>query len=376
MNRLPGLDNLRALAIVVVMLFHATGALPVALQPFAAYGWMGVDLFFVLSGYLIGAQLLKPYARGERPSWTDFYRRRAYRVLPAYLAVLGLYYAVPAWREARTLSPAWEFLTFTENLFIDYRVNQAFSHVWSLCIEEHFYLVLPLLAAPLLRSRRALGRTLAASSAIVLTGVAIRAYILLHILQPLGPASDDYGVVYIQKLYYPTYTRLDALLFGVLLAAAALFQPALWARLQRAATALNCAALALLGVALWLFHDRFDSATGSAAWATVVGFPLLALALALLVAGGTRTRWAIPGAKPVALLAYSLYLTHKEVIHLVRHLLPEFTDEHRWGALGLYVIACFTVATGLYFGVERPFLRLRDRGVRRVEVAALPDPAI
>jgi peptidoglycan/LPS O-acetylase OafA/YrhL len=67
---------------------------------------MGVDLFFVLSGYLIGTQLLRPYAAGSRPLWRDFYRRRLYRVLPAYLAVLLLYVLVPAWREAPHLSPA------------------------------------------------------------------------------------------------------------------------------------------------------------------------------------------------------------------------------------------------------------------------------
>jgi peptidoglycan/LPS O-acetylase OafA/YrhL len=64
--------------------------------------------------------------------------RRAFRVLPAYLTVLLFYFAIPGFREAPGLSPAWQFLTFTENFRIDYLHDQAFSHVWSLCVEEHF----------------------------------------------------------------------------------------------------------------------------------------------------------------------------------------------------------------------------------------------
>jgi peptidoglycan/LPS O-acetylase OafA/YrhL len=104
---------------------------------------MGVDLFFVLSGYLIGSQLLKPFRSGEHPRLWDFYRRRLYRILPAYLAVLALYFLVPVWREQDGISPLWQFLTFTENFFVDYAKNEAFSHVWSLCVEEHFYCCCP-----------------------------------------------------------------------------------------------------------------------------------------------------------------------------------------------------------------------------------------
>src|ERR1700677_1500492 len=90
-NRLPGLDTLRALAIAEVMVFHLRGLLPDAFQPIARFGWMGVDLFFVLSGYLIGSQLLKPVRDGRRVSLLGFYRKRAYRILPVYLVVLALY---------------------------------------------------------------------------------------------------------------------------------------------------------------------------------------------------------------------------------------------------------------------------------------------
>jgi peptidoglycan/LPS O-acetylase OafA/YrhL len=68
-TRLPGLDTLRAFAVLVVMLYHLSifGELPKSLLPVTAYGWMGVDLFFVLSGFLNGQQVLKPYRQGQRP---------------------------------------------------------------------------------------------------------------------------------------------------------------------------------------------------------------------------------------------------------------------------------------------------------------------
>lgn len=90
MQRLPGLDTLRAAAIVWVMLFHSwvVGGLGPHFDWLSRYGWVGVDIFFVLSGFLIGSQVLVPLARGERLDLIDFYRRRAYRILPAF-AVAG-----------------------------------------------------------------------------------------------------------------------------------------------------------------------------------------------------------------------------------------------------------------------------------------------
>lgn len=161
------------------------------LERLHALAWMGVDLFLVLSGYLIGTQLLRPYATGSRPLWRDFYQRRFYRVLPAYLAVLLLYVLVPAWREAPHLSPAWQFLTFTENLFVDYAHNQAFSHVWSLCVEEHFYLVLPLLVGGLML-RPSFAKAAVTTGALVLIGIGLRASALHYLLRYWGVWSRLY----------------------------------------------------------------------------------------------------------------------------------------------------------------------------------------
>lgn len=209
--RVPGLDLMRAIAILWVMLFHFRFmvTLPHILYWPSRYGWMGVDLFFVLSGYLIGSQLMRPYLRGAAPSLGGFYFRRAFRILPAYLSVLALYFATPGFREAPGLSPAWQFLTFTENFRINYAVDQAFSHVWSLCVEEHFYLVLPLLVLVLMRKPR-FGMVVTLILAILALGIAVRGCIYLHQLRPLLLAGDNqFYLRYVERIYYPTYTRFD-----------------------------------------------------------------------------------------------------------------------------------------------------------------------
>jgi len=215
------------------MLFHLGWLLPKSFGPVSRFGWMGVDLFFVLSGYLIGSQLLKPYLAGERPSIAGFYRRRIYRILPAYLFVLSLYALLPVWREEDGISPLWQFLTFTENLFVDYSIHQAFSHVWSLCVEEHFYLLLPLLVLSMMR-KPSLWKTMTLLVSVVLLGIFLRAYVLVQELQPLG--ADNAGVKYIEHIYYPTYTHLDGLLAGVTLALIKIFRPAWWAAAARKVT--------------------------------------------------------------------------------------------------------------------------------------------
>ncbi len=176
-ERMRGLDTLRAFAILAVMSYHLYDLLPEWIQPAAHFGWIGVDVFFVLSGYLIALQLFRPYLQGNAPRLGTFYSRRLWRVLPTYLVVLSLYLSWPAWREDPHMSPAWEFFSFTENLSVNYHVDRAFSHVWSLCVEEHFYLFLPLLVLLLMR-RPTLRNALLTLAFFVLAGIAIRSYVV------------------------------------------------------------------------------------------------------------------------------------------------------------------------------------------------------
>ena len=148
---------------------------------------------------------------------------------------------------------------------------------------------------------------------------------------------------------------------------------------------LTITALAVTGCALWMLTDRADAVYGKTAAGMVFAYPILALGLGLITASALSenavlSRFKMPGAKTVAILAYSLYLTHKEVSAIVGRLMPHLQDEG--GARWLLILACssLAVATALYFAVERPFLLLRDRHLRlpksNAEAIAEAEPAI
>lgn len=358
-DRLPGLDLLRSIAILWVMLFHSfvVGGLGPSWSWLSRYGWMGVDLFFVLSGFLIGTQVLKPLARGERLSFTDFYLRRAFRILPAYWAVLLIYLLWPAFREAPGMEPWWKFVTFTMNLSIDYLQNTAFSHAWSLCVEEHFYWVFPLLAVWLTR-RPAIWKFAGLAALLVLIGIAARSAAWLH-NAAIDPQMDARNW-FVEDIYYPTWARLDGLLCGVALAVWKTFRPDHWTRAQRHANVALLAGLAVLALAFWLFADR----TGLLA--NAIGWPVLSLGLALLVFAGAGRNGivggrAVPGAGWLAAISYSLYLVHKAMYHVVQAHWGEQLQGTGVFAFVVYGVTAIVAGAVLHYLIERPFLRWRGR---------------
>jgi len=145
-HKLLGLDHLRALAITLVFLFHYRSfGHPKWEEKICTFGWTGVDLFFVLSGFLIAGQLFDKMARGKKISLKEFWIKRVFRIIPAFLTVVLLYSLFPVLREAEQFAPVWKYLTFTVNFGLDRNIYNAFTHSWSLCVEEQFYLVLPAL---------------------------------------------------------------------------------------------------------------------------------------------------------------------------------------------------------------------------------------
>ena len=343
---------------MLVVLYHAGlfgFVLPFEMQRF---GWIGVDLFFVLSGYLIGGQLLKAGAGGKELSVATFYRRRALRILPAYFVVVIVYYFLPAGlREYERMPPLWKFLTFTQNLGL--RGGTAFSHAWSLCIEFQFYLVLPLLISALVRRpKRAI--IFALPMLIILWCIFIRGFAAWWIATHYGPSFGRWQ----EYVYYPTYSRLEALTIGVSLAAIEIFRPRWWANLLDQATWLWLPAATGLILALFWAED------GLSVISSAVGFFLVAAAcgILLLCVVSPRLPFArvpIPGAAFLATIAYSLYLTHKIPIHWME----VFAHARSLPAIAAYALAmalALLIGVLLFILVERPFLRLRERRVKVV----------
>jgi len=360
-ERQPGLDLLRALAIVVVVVYHAAlfgFKLPGRVDRF---GWIGVDLFFVLSGYLIGGQLLASLARDQRIKLGRFFTRRALRIMPAYFVVLAIYFLLPAWREYPEMSqPLWKFLLSVQNIAL--HGGTAFSHAWSLAVEDQFYLALPFLLLFLYH------RPLAAiivPCLIVVGGIALRAFLAAR------NSSVDGGVsfrAFQAWIYYPTWTRLDSLVFGVVLAAIERFRPNWWQRLINFAPWLWLPALGLIVYALYLGETENLTVV-----ACVWQFPLIAVGMAgiLVCAVSPRLplcRVAIPGAAFIASIAYSAYLIQKLIIHGVEQFCANHSiDLTSVPALVGVELCVYIAATILFLSIERPFLLLRRRFAPPVE---------
>jgi peptidoglycan/LPS O-acetylase OafA/YrhL len=378
--RRHGLDIVRATAIAWVMLYHAMNLrlVPDPDHWFVSFGWMGVDLFFVLSGFLIASQLLKPWAEGSRPNYGRFFARRLLRTLPAFAAILLIYFLVPAAREWPDIQPFWQFPTFTENLLFEPTGPKTFSHVWSLCVEEQFYLVFPAVVA-LVALRPSARKIAIIFAAVLLFGIGIRAWLWLRYVAqpPFDPSADPDWRSYTSLIYYPTWSRLDGLLAGIAVAALRIFRPAAWARMVARPNMLLAVGLAGIAAAILLFGVQIAPLLP-----TAIGFPLLSASIALVVAAASTDRaligrYRVPGAAALATGAYSLYLSQKIAYHAVAARLAPSTGLHGYPLLAAAFAAALALGALLYWGVERPFLKLRDRleGPSRSSIAAADVPS-
>src|SRR5438876_3309497 len=342
-ERQPGLDLLRALAIIVVVIYHAAlfgFKLPGRVDRF---GWIGVDLFFVLSGYLIGGQLIAPLTRGRPIDLRRFFARRALRIIPAYFVILAVYAFLPPWREYPEMSPLWKFVFSVQN--IDLHGGTAFSHAWSLAVEAQFYLLLPLILILVSRWPRA---RFIIPCVIVLGGIALRAFLARQNLAETGVSFRGFQL----WIYYPTWTRLDPLVFGVVLAAIEKFRPSWWQRLMDGALWLWLPGLA--AIVYGLYMGEGDLTVAACVWQ----FPLIAFGMAALLVCAVSPRLffrriEIPGAAFFASIAYSVYLSHKLVIHAA----TQFCSNHNIAltsvpALLLVEVSIYAMGFILFLSIE------------------------
>jgi peptidoglycan/LPS O-acetylase OafA/YrhL len=353
-SRLRGLDLLRAAAILLVLMTHYSGFVNRAptFGVVGQVGWAGVDLFFVLSGYLIGNQLLAPAARGEPLALKTFFVRRLLRTLPNYYVVLAVYWVFPGPPLGGSgMAEPWRFLTFTQNVGLAY--GQTFTHSWSLCIEEQFYLLLPLVVLALARIGFPVRLAWGLLAGGIVAGMATRAAAYaLH--------GHD---AFMAEVYYSSFCRADELLPGVAIALLRNFHPHAFARLLRHANALCAAGLALsIGILTCIHLDWPATAVTS-----TFGFSLLALAFGLLTCAALSpacilNRIDIPGASQLALWSYAVYLVHKPVFMALRPQLERLHVDTGAPAVIVGVMAA-GIAGGwvLYRCVETPFMRLRAR---------------
>ncbi|MFL6697710.1 MAG: acyltransferase family protein [Vitreoscilla sp.] len=366
-SRNPGLDTLRASAIALVFMYHYSLFVP-GPNPFGAVawiGWTGVDLFFVLSGYLISNQLFSGWGRGQELSVARFYARRAFRTLPIFWLVLAAFAAFPTVMGGKPPVAWWRFLTFTQNLGL--QPGTAFSHAWSLCVEEQFYLVLPLVlaaAAWLVRRRVRLTRTHGwlLMGALVTVGIVARGVLW----QRYGREADGHTDGYMPWIYYATLCRFDEFVPGIAVAMLKNFHRPTWEQLMARGGLLSTLGAMAVATMLTLAHFFYDiRGYGWGFFMTTFGYSLVALSFSLLVAAALSPtarvlQWRIPGAGHIAMWSYAIYLSHKPLaMFLGRQLAP--LEISSAAQVAIITLACIAVGGLLHKLVEAPFMALRDR---------------
>jgi peptidoglycan/LPS O-acetylase OafA/YrhL len=363
-NRNHALDILRSIAIILVFLSHYSIITQQRIfGPLGQMGGMGVDLFFVLSGYLIGNQIFSKM-KNRHFSLEVFYIRRLLRTLPNYFFVLALYFLLPFFKEAAITTPLWKFITFTQNFGFK---PGGFSHAWSLCIEEQFYLILPLITLLIFR-KRSLQLAFTAIFLVLLGEIIIRSYIWdMYFRHP----GNNYAATYMSLIYGPTFSRLDGLTMGVLLALLKNFSNILWANLTKYGNF-----FLLAGVVGWVFVAySFQTSLQGEYFPIAIDYSLLALSSAALVLAALSdnaflNKIRIPGAMILATWSYAIYLTHKALIHICQLILSHWGLDNSITAM-LVSATVISLVGGLllYKYIETPFLKLRNKiGHSRKEI--------
>lgn len=365
----PGLDGLRGLAVLAVFLYHS-GFLTSSPIAFAPSGYLGVDLFFVLSGYLITSLLLAEWRRTSRISLKHFWLQRARRLIPALVVVLlstsvaTFIFLADGDQSKNYVGDLWSTLTYVANwryVFSDRSYFEQFGtpsilrHMWSLGIEEQFYIFWPLIIVVLLRIAHTRVSTIGGLRRV------FRRWLLVvsclgAIASAVWMAFESKNGVLISRIYYGTDTRAFALLGGAALAGA------LAHRSDRALTGRWADSLGAVSLFGWLTMAVLVGRQGDIpSWMFQGGFVLATIFCMIVIgvaAGGGWLAGAL-SAKPMVQLgrlSYSIYLWHWPVIVILN---SERTGIGGIWLLGIRAATTFGLSAATFVIVERR-LRMPD----------------
>lgn len=360
-ERFNGLDHLRALAIILVLLYHYRAFKhPVWIETVGKFGWTGVDLFFVLSGFLISGQLFKEMKNTGTIHVKTFYIKRFFRIFPPYFFTLFLYFTFPFFREREALPPLWKFVTFTQNYGLDVINQGTFSHAWSLCIEEQFYLILPLLLLVMMPTK--LFKYFVILIILILSfSLTMRLIIWSDSVGGIDNSSLEFWRLWYMEIYYPTYTRLDGLGIGVFTGYLMQHSERFKEIINRNGNRLFLMGIVLLGIAFWLCNEQSSEA------ASTFGFTWVAISYGFIVVSAvsessflSRTRFYITS--ELAALSYAIYLSHKGIIHIVQNVFEYFGLENSdTVSFIVCLLACIIVGLLYRFIIEKPFVILKNK---------------
>lgn len=336
-NRNPCVDIFRAVAIISVVVWHFDNSLP--------FGYLGVDLFFVISGLLVGSILIKAFKAGNRIHFFEFILRRGLKIWPSYFVFL-LAGSLLAWAIFRhdnngyTLEGGrylWRYIFFFQN-YQGLPFNWPFAHIWSLCVEEHFYILLPIIVLVI---QAVWGKRADLLIASVLCLIA--AGILMKIISYTGTP----GIA----VYTTTHKNIDALGWGVLLGIITVYKENQLKQLTWLPL-ISVFGLVLLATCILLSYYETGYWFQKVAFSSLVPVSFFAMILGLYFKKTT-------GWKPLRVLAYysyNWYLWHPLMAVIAGKYLGYSAP-----ALLLYLLISFLAAVFFTIAVEEPFLLWRDR---------------
>lgn len=354
-SRLVELDYLRGIAILLVLGRHFHTAPDISqplkgvLQLWERAGGIGVDLFFCLSGFLISGLLFAQYDRHGKFRLRRFYIRRAFKLYPAFLVLLGVTVAKSIWAGDFSFARLWPELTFLQNYF-----EHICSQTWSLAVEEHFYLALPLLLIGLTKwPKTAVDRPFRYGWTFALPMLFC---LVLRLLRKDEPFSYLVHVL-------PTPLRIDALFFGVFLRWSGREFP------QETARFVHHYRFFLLALVILGLLPNFLWELEGEPFLYTYGFTLntLAFGSAILLLrhqrADPRPTLRLPAEKLIAnigVYSYSIYLWHLAVRYLVapggQHAAPLGTIK-----IGLYLMVAVGMGIGMTHLIEFPALKIRQK---------------
>jgi peptidoglycan/LPS O-acetylase OafA/YrhL len=357
-RRIPELDGLRGVAILLVLFYHYISLVPgeriPLLQSIFAMGWSGVDLFFVLSGFLIGGILLDE--RESQNYFKAFYGRRVFRIMPLYYVWIAIYFFIVVFLgNPETWRSVPIYALFLQN---SVRINHGvlgtawLGHLWSLSVEEQFYLVIPLAIRYLERHRLVPLLCLAIITAPV-------ARVLFHIHLVAHPAAQ----------YELTICRADALAMGVLLAVA--WRNDKWrAKLCRyrnltGGPILSLLLIAYLCLSIWQ-PSQYSLSMAAYGFTVIDSFFALLLLSMIATPGGVwaaTCRWSF--LIEMGRVSYCLYVIHQAVNVAVHETLLRATPRaDSWRAIlvtALAALVAYSLATLSWKFFEHPLIRRGHR---------------
>lgn len=339
-DRNPTIDVFRAAAILMVVLYHFDYTIYM--------GSMGVDLFFVISGFLVGGLLLKDYDAGSRINFATFFLKRGFKIWPSYyfFLLLGgiIGYALFVDSQPELMPSNWfKYIFFYKNYITD---NEwIFGHAWSLCVEEHFYIILPLIFLVIQRYGNFKSLVISLTTLILIGNIS---KVLTFYL------SES------QETYFATHNRLDALAWGVLLKLWITSNDFVERYRYKLITFFITAILFLILIKLYFVAPEF--------FKKVVFRATVPVFFAILIASLYYVDLSF--LKPLRLIAYysyNWYLWHPIVAVLVSKYLGTGTI-----GLAIYLAVSFLMAVIFTAYIEQPFLKLRQRVFPTKALSAKP----